>query len=127
MGKFRLPEGVPEDNGAAMLSVAGRQGGGAFRAPDTATPAFAAAPSRPDSSFARVIIETEDEEETGEDEETEERNSLLHGPHAPMLILVAVGAVLIVVAAFALSPKENAGLPDCAAQPEWNQYNCRTN
>lgn len=142
MSRFRLPDGVPPDNRTRTFAVAA---GGApeFKAPDTAAPDFAipasnagfqareslnAAPAfvrapDPAPQFAKVTIETDDD-----DEEEEAQNGLLHGPHAPLpvLVLVAIGLLLIAFAAYVVSQRQEAVLSDCASQPEWNQYNCRT-
>ena len=142
MSRFRLPDGVPQDNQARTFAAAS---GGApeFKAPDPAAPDFAIPASNagigireklkdapafvraPDPSphFAKVTIETDDDE----DDDEEVQNGLVHGPHppAPVLVLIAIGLLLIAFAAFVVSQRQEPGLPDCASQPEWNQYNCR--
>jgi len=146
MGQSRLPDGVPSDNLSKNLAVGGAGRDEAFQAPDTATPDFAipatndvltarrdhGAPAglgrlpEPAPTFAKVIIETGDDEYE-EEEEDEDRNGLFHAhPSAPMLILIALGLALIAIAAFAVSRRETPDLPNCASQPDWNQYNCRT-
>ena len=152
MSRIRLPDGVPSDNQDTTRQAFGSNDFEApgFRAPDTATPDFAipasnepaaksslaAAPGKDERSFvrapelapsfARVTIETDEDE----DDDDEEELGIVHGPHTstPILILVAIGLLLIAFAAFFMSRDQgDPGLPDCASQPEWNQYNCRTN
>ncbi|MEZ5894247.1 MAG: hypothetical protein R3C58_14025 [Parvularculaceae bacterium] len=134
MTRVRLPEGVPFDNTKRAMSA----GDGAFAAPDTATPSFArvepvaaqpASDIRPMPKAEKLLragVYVEKEAENGEEDNDPVR--LIHGPHAPapLLILIAIALVLAAFAAYAVS-RNSGGEPLCADQPEWNQYNCRTN
>lgn len=143
MSRFRLPDGVPPDNQARTFAASSGEAT-EFKAPDTATPDFAIPASNagfgirenlkdapafvrapdPAPHFAKVTIETDDE-----DDDEEVKNGLVHGSHppAPVLVLVAIGLLLIAFAAFVVSQRQDPVLSDCASQPEWNQYNCRAN
>lgn len=135
-----------EHSAAREAARVGEHEGRDFIAPNTATPDFAipadnkpcmpgadavdapffARPPDLAPHFTTVIIETDDDDEEDDDDD-EEENGLVHGPHppAPFLILVAIGLLLIALAAFIVSRNEEPGVPDCSGQPEWNQYNCR--
>ncbi|PQA85526.1 hypothetical protein [Hyphococcus luteus] len=142
MSRPRLPDAVPPDNQTKSFGPSSLPGAGGeeeFKAPDTATPDFAipnsnagpeaqndapsfARPPEPAPSFAKVIIETDDEE----DEEEEEEDHLMGGhQHPSYRLLIVIGVLLIALAAFVASRNQGPDLPDCASQPEWNQYNCR--
>ncbi len=152
MSRSRLPAAVPPDNQTKSFGQSaphGAGGEGPFEAPDTATPDFVipnsnaglsgaglaasrsaaeapafTRPPDPAPAFARVVIETDDDEEDEDEDEEEERAPGEH-QHVPYQILVVIGLLLVALAAFVATRSQDPALPDCASQPEWNQYNCR--
>ncbi|MEO1135839.1 MAG: hypothetical protein AAFW68_04395 [Pseudomonadota bacterium] len=107
----------------------------AYSAPDTATPIFLGNPES-DSvrSSARTVREKhevyervveDDEDETPSKDTGDEDDVITHGfhPPAPLLILIAIGLLLIALAAFVVSRNQET-TPLCSELPAWNQYNC---
>ena len=145
MRRSRLPDAVPPDNLSKSYGERGHEpNGDDYQAPDTATPDFAipksnAAHAGPKSeadaptfvrapetapAFARVVIETDDDD--NDDEEDDARDITGNHLDVPYPVLIVIGVLLIALAAYvATRNNEPAGLPDCASQPEWNQYNCQ--
>ncbi len=141
MSRGTLPEGVaPANNGA--VSDERRT----FSVPETSAPEFskpAASPVFPDQTLPALrkasaaaskpmalkgkvfdrFVEDDDEDE---DDARDDNLASAHVPHAPgpVIILIAIVLVLAALAAFVLVQNQQP-TPDCADQPEWNQYNCR--
>ena len=138
MAVSRLPEGVPPDNKSS-----GKGETASFTAPDMATPKFARKAQEipfsnaaldmeklsDESAMARPMLPVGADQSKKHGGKNEDNLSFLHGPHpsSRMLILIAVGLFAIALAVLAVSRNQGPGLPDCASQPEWNQYNCRKN
>lgn len=117
---------------------AGQNAAGAFSAPDTATPNFNG--NKDDASVqrsARTVREKHEvyervvEDDENSDDETPSKDNgdedevIAHGfhPPAPLLILIAIGLLLIALAAFVVSRNQET-TPLCSELPAWNQYNC---
>lgn len=122
--------------GTASLNASPNDGD--YIAPDTATPQFkqfnrtddlhAAARTVHEKRevYERIVEEDESEEEDDSPRKRSDDADLIHHgfhPSATLLILIAIGLVLVALAAFALTRNQEA-TPLCSELPAWNQYNC---
>lgn len=106
--------------------------------PDTATPQFdnrrkAGAPHAAAKTvvekrevYERIVEDDEDEQDERPVRKNGDDEDLIHHgfhPPAPVLILIAIGLLLIALAAFVVSRNQDP-TPLCSQLPSWNQYDC---
>lgn len=120
MSNGKLPDGVPFDNETSSSFGVG-DGEPRFKAPEPATPKFA--PER--ELIEREEVRVHHAHQADHYADDEESIRLIPSVN-PTVLLVVLSVLLFTVAAIVVTNSRD-GLPNCASQPEWNQYNCRAN
>ena len=121
MSRLDLPDGVPPDNGTKTGFSAADAAGKSqdYSAPDMATPQF----SQPQTTHSVIRQTTDSIVEDGGDHEGR-ATKLLPSPVNSIMMFTALAAVLALLGAIAIASNQKS-VPNCASQPDWNQYNCQ--
>ena len=128
----RLPDGVPASNDETPeIHEAGRASftsSSAFAAPDMATPRFSVKPAQGAGLMSPQRRGHDAVQAVSDSAAQDARRAPPSGRKlfpAGRTILFAAILILLGMLGVSVMLSGSGGLPPCADQPDWNQYNCR--